>query len=252
MDNPDLQSILSDLARYSTPTQQQNDQNNDIPNLSGLSQPHPNQSSTPQPEDPRLKPQSRSAATASPKPVIDPATITTWQEGLRCVTKIASQNSQFAAIIRKMMQDQRNNELRWYNSRQNLKHTQAKRAGSSAQAQSILASISSGARSTTPTDEPSKSAGANGSGQMDSEAELAAFDRRIYEAQREMEIGMVTELKGLGVPFFGTDQSLVAANGVGADKVSESRPKWSSLVTETELLELRRKMVQHLEDLYRD
>ena len=51
--------------------------------------------------DPRLRPQGRTA-TLSPKPMIDPATITTWQEGLRCVTKIAAQNSHFAARVRKV------------------------------------------------------------------------------------------------------------------------------------------------------
>ena len=51
-------------------------------------------------DDPHLRPQSRS--TASPKPMIDPATITTWTEGLRCVTKIAAQNAQFAAKIKRV------------------------------------------------------------------------------------------------------------------------------------------------------
>lgn len=53
---------------------------------------------TAQAEDRRLRPQARS--NASPKPMIDPASITTWQEGLRCVTKIAAQNAQFATSIR--------------------------------------------------------------------------------------------------------------------------------------------------------
>ena len=39
---------------------------------------------------------------ASPNFVIDPATITTWQDGLRCVTKIASENSRFASNIRQV------------------------------------------------------------------------------------------------------------------------------------------------------
>jgi hypothetical protein len=42
------------------------------------------------------------AAAPSPRPVIDPASITTWQEGLRCVTKIAAQNAQFAASIKRV------------------------------------------------------------------------------------------------------------------------------------------------------
>lgn len=37
--------------------------------------------------------------------VIDPATITTWQEGIRCVTKIAAENRQFGAQVRKVRRD---------------------------------------------------------------------------------------------------------------------------------------------------
>lgn len=51
--------------------------------------------------DPRLRPQSRTA-TASPSPTIDPATITTWQEGMRCVTKIIAQNARFGDSIKKV------------------------------------------------------------------------------------------------------------------------------------------------------
>ena len=103
---PDLQSILANLARlgsqeqtasaeremhvdrHSTPDLQTNIESN------GLQPP------TEKAGDPRLRPQSRS--TASPKPMIDPATITTWQDGLRCVTKLAAQNVHFAASIRRV------------------------------------------------------------------------------------------------------------------------------------------------------
>ena len=47
---------------------------------------------------PRSRPQTRSLEPI--RPTIDPATITTWQAGLRCVTKIAAENTQFAASIR--------------------------------------------------------------------------------------------------------------------------------------------------------
>ncbi len=107
MDNPDLQSILASLAKYATPPQPLTT-TSDTANVDAL--PLPTRSGSVsllprEPEtaaDPRLKPQSRSAATASPKPMIDPATITTWQDGIRCVTKIAAQNAQFAASIRKV------------------------------------------------------------------------------------------------------------------------------------------------------
>jgi hypothetical protein len=35
-------------------------------------------------------------------PLIDPATITEWKQGLRCVSKIAQQNPEFVASVRKV------------------------------------------------------------------------------------------------------------------------------------------------------
>lgn len=48
-----------------------------------------------------VKPQGRSDQTPL-KPMIDPCTITAWPDALRCVTKIAAQNAQFAANIKKV------------------------------------------------------------------------------------------------------------------------------------------------------
>ena len=63
-----------------------------------------------QPADPRLtdrpahvhrqpppRPQERAATS-----LIDPSTITEWKQGLRCVSKIAAQNPEFAPSVRKV------------------------------------------------------------------------------------------------------------------------------------------------------
>ena len=86
------------------------------------------------------------------------------------------------------------------------------------------------------------------------EAELAIFDRKVYSAQHSMEEAMTAELKGLGVPFFGTSLDLIVADDQQATLAasSASRPKGSPLVTEAELMDLKRKMIGHLEMLYRD
>jgi hypothetical protein len=143
-----------------------------------------------------------------------------------------------------MMRDQRAHEMRWYTERQTLKQTQISRSSSAAKALSILQSLNQGA--TGPAVEPQS--------EEAREAELAVFDRKVYSAQHSMEEAMTAELKGLGVPFFGTSLDLVVANEQQAASVapSVSRPKWSPPVTEAELLDLRRKMVGHLEMLYRD
>ncbi|OQO10681.1 hypothetical protein B0A48_03981 [Cryoendolithus antarcticus] len=203
------------------------------------------------PHDPRLRgrPQSRSATpTTSPVSVIDPAKITVWQDGLRCVTKIAAQNKAFELSIKKMMQDQRAHEMRWYSERQALKTTQSSRASSASQAMSILQSLNGNAETESGPDHADVDVEANKAN------ELATFDRKVHAAQQTMEAAMTTELKGLGVPFFGTNEDLVitATDQEVQHQLSASRPKWSTPVTDHELLLLRRKMVGHLEDLYRD
>ncbi|KYG46420.1 hypothetical protein M433DRAFT_30651, partial [Acidomyces richmondensis BFW] len=167
----------------------------------------------------------------------DPATITTWPDALRCVTKLAAQNPRFGEKIRKMMSTQRDHEMRWYAERQALKRVHASRAASSAQVASILQSLGGGGTTDLPLATPDNGA-----------QELAVFDRKIYAAQMAMEEAMTAELKGLGVPFFGTEAGCVGS----AEEKGEGRPRWSPRVSEAELLELRRRMVGHLEDLYRD
>lgn len=142
------------------------------------------------------------------------------------------------------MRDQRTHEMRWYTERQALKQTQISRSSSAAKALAILQSLNKDTASSAI--EPQSDAA--------KEAELALFDRKVYTAQHSMEDAMTAELKGLGVPFFGTNLDLIVADDQQAASAasSASRPKWSPPITETELLDLKRKMITHLEMLYRD
>lgn len=141
-----------------------------------------------------------------------------------------------------MMDNQRQNEMRWYSERQALKQSQSSRERASAQAIEILRGISNG--------DSMESSATN----VDMEKELATFDRKIYAAQAKMDEALTVELKDLGVPFFGTDSSAVADDDSTQDleQASRARPKHSPVVTEKQLLDLRRRMVEHLEALYRD
>ncbi|KAK3673013.1 hypothetical protein LTR78_007124 [Recurvomyces mirabilis] len=235
---PDLQSILATLSQY---VPQAAGVEQAVQNTVDVYQPAPDaQAVLERPHDPRLRPQNRSAtASPKPKPMVDPATIVTWQEGLRCVTKIAAQNAQFAVSIKRMMDDQRKHEMRWYSERQALKQSQVTRVDASAKAQSILQALGTGtpAPATAQTD-------------VEKDAELAAFDRKIFAAQVAMEEAMTGELKGLGVPFFGTKTDLI--RGDASIVPMGGGLNGNALVNEVDLMALRRKMVQHLEDLYRD
>lgn len=125
---PDLQAILATLAQYSQqnnteqPPQQTPYQpvepNNAPPSIPEDNNPsailHNARVESPVSADPRLRgrPQSRSITPAQPPKqdqlqlqqpsVIDPATITVWQDALRCVTKIAAQNKMFETTIRRV------------------------------------------------------------------------------------------------------------------------------------------------------
>jgi hypothetical protein len=114
--NADLAAILATLASLQQPNaapvpaqvqHQGYDQSQSYQGYSvqPVAQAYPPQ----QPADPRLlnrpapqqyivpKPQDRAST-----PLIDPATITEWKQGLRCVSKIATQTPDFAASIRKV------------------------------------------------------------------------------------------------------------------------------------------------------
>ena len=144
-----------------------------------------------------------------------------------------------------MLKDQRAHEMRWYTERQNLKQTQANRSQSAAKAQSILKSLNTSFYGAPQGPEQME---------VNKETELAEFDQKIYSAQKAMETAMTAELKSLGVPFFGTKEHLVVPDDCDMSKhqTPEDHPKYSTIVTESQLLDLKRKMVKHLEDLYRD
>ncbi|KAG9949301.1 hypothetical protein KCU85_g4411, partial [Aureobasidium melanogenum] len=204
-----------------------------------------------QPVNPQGRAPSQHSRTPIPQQqeqtIIDPATITEWSAGLRCVTKIAAQNPIFADKIRGLINDQRRNEMQWYSSRQALKQMQAKRSTSTNELQNIFKTIGSTNTPSTPQTPEEKA------------AELAAFDQKLYKAQLDMNESMSQVLKHLGVPFFGTHAALILPDHDGNDAeegkivdVQGDRPKWSPRITAKELMELKRRMVGHLEDMYKN
>ncbi|KAF2769573.1 hypothetical protein EJ03DRAFT_327178, partial [Teratosphaeria nubilosa] len=251
---PELQTLLATLSQ-STPQVVAPPPHQDIYNpyiAAPDATPAPierSQTSTPQygappkSHDPRLKPQNRTA-TALPKQMIDPATITVWKDALRCVTKIAQHNAEFEHRIRKMIENQRKNEMIWYQQRLDLKKAHAIGPSSSTQVASILANLNGdpAGPENAVDDEAAK------------QKELADLDRKIYAAQVSMEEAMTAELKGLGVPFFGTDPGLILEERKEGERgvVPVGRLECSRLVTRAEMVGLRRRMVEHLEVLYRD
>lgn len=78
-------------------------------------------------------------------------------------------------------------------------------------------------------------------------AELDNYDAKVYKASAQMATALVSELKGLDIPFFALKQSLVLG-----DTPSETAEKGSPNVTKSELVDFQRKMLNLLEDLCKE
>lgn len=119
--NMDLDAILRTLASLPKPEEHQGQvppQESYLPQQPLTADPRL-AGRPPQPQ-PVPKPQVRSST-----PLIDPATIIDWKQGLRCVSKIAAQNPQFSASVRKLIKDQEGNVRQWEAGRQRLIEEQA-------------------------------------------------------------------------------------------------------------------------------
>lgn len=239
---PDLASVLQALASYGTQEQQASQSHppnyvnksdnynaaND-PRLNGsYRQPHPqHRSHGSQPYEPS-------------SPAIDACSITEWPLGLRCVTQMSMQNSDFKPAVRKvcilfivctnpeeqanitqMIHDQRLHEESWSRGLEELLEKQSRQP---------LAKAS-----------PAELAIIN------EDPNVKTYVAKVYSAAAEMHKVMSQELKNLGVPFFGTSNELIDRTGFSSD-FKDGR--LSSKISEKQLLVLQRKMIQHLEDMY--
>lgn len=111
-----------------------------------------------------------------------------------------------------------------------------------------------------------KSSGSsNGSSNGDASTdlqELQLYDRKVHRAAVQMSRAMSADLETLGVPFFGIEPGLVVDDadddGPGArkrkqlqkdDVVEQDR---RGKISKSELRLLQRRMIRHLEDMYKD
>jgi len=88
--------------------------------------------------------------------------------------------------------------------------------------------------------------------------ELREYDKKVHKAIREMVDGMSLELKRLGVPFFGVKPDLILPLGTEKPAVQNKSLTQAANVpapqkiTEGELLGLQRRMLEYLEDMYKE
>jgi hypothetical protein len=79
------------------------------------------------------------------------------------------------------------------------------------------------------------------------EAELSQYDAKVYRACKAMTEAQTSSLKVLGVPFFGTKPHLLLHESEEASSNASDEK-----ITKSQLLELQRKMLNHLMELYGD
>lgn len=139
-----------------------------------------------------------------------------------------------------MIKNQRANEMQWYKERQNLKQIQSQRHLEVAKATAIMKALN-GDSYKVPYDPETP--------EEKKEKELKEFDAKIWRAQCKMDEAMTMELKGLGVPFFGTEKKLIVKDEEDVSKMPVANVKWSPYITEAQLEVLQKKMVEYLEDL---
>lgn len=87
----------------------------------------------------------------------------------------------------------------------------------------------------------------------ENEAELQAYDVKVYRAMKEMNNAQTIELKRLGIPFFGVPLELIKESDDDMS-IAPQRPGFAAgpKITETELLDLQRRMIEYLEDMYKE
>jgi hypothetical protein len=100
----------------------------------------------------------------------------------------------------------------------------------------------------------STSTGASNTSPEELARELETFDMKVYKAQTQMVREMNGKLRSLGVPFFGTKSELVRTSGKteSGQNVANGPGVEKTVIDESDLVELQKRMLTILEDLCND
>ncbi|CAL5868512.1 uncharacterized protein PFLUO_LOCUS2738 [Penicillium psychrofluorescens] len=160
-------------------------------------------------------------------PPTDLATITTWPAALRHVMRTVGQSEETQLRIRGLIRSQHTHERQWWKGREALLAKQAARGDKKKELDAVLRSIGA------PVDPKEISTVA------EDRAELTNYDEKVYKASAQMAEAMAAELRGMGIPFFGT---------VRNEAVNDDEAK----LTASELHHLQSRMLELLQDLCKE
>jgi Protein of unknown function (DUF2458) len=244
--NPHLASILQNLAQFtksSPPIQQHETQSPDntlavhsnaLANGSVQIQPTGSSLAAPRTPDPRLR-------STTPQP--DSSKIVDWPPAARYVMHTLSKNAETCSKIKRLIKNQHDNERQWWAGREALIAKHRARGASKKRADELLRSLS-GAPAAAPAKEEEGKGEASPTTTEEEKAELERYDRKVYAALGQMVAAMDRELTGLRAPFFAIKHELVQEEKDGNGK--------GGTITKAELMELQKKMLGLLQDLFGD
>ncbi|OOQ90849.1 hypothetical protein PEBR_02870 [Penicillium brasilianum] len=176
---------------------------------------------------------------------VDPSTITTWPAALRYVMRTVGQNEETQLRIRGLIRSQHNHERQWWKGREALLERQQARGDKKKELDAVLRSIGAPIDSKTTTDENSE------------QTELDEYDRKVYKASAQMAEALIAELRGMKIPFFGLQKSLIQDSDTPEDVLPNFNTDGSgdvppSKLTKLEHANLQRRMLGLLEDLCKE
>lgn len=143
-----------------------------------------------------------------------------------------SKNPETTSKINRLIKNQHENERQWWAGRETLIAKHEARVESKKKADNLLRAL--GGANGHGVGNPSSTA-------EEERAELERYDKKVYAALGQMVAAVDRELTVLRVPFFAIKHDLVSKNE-GSDGV----------LSKTMLMELQKKMLQLLEDLFGD
>ncbi|KAF2007143.1 hypothetical protein P154DRAFT_183940 [Amniculicola lignicola CBS 123094] len=194
-----------------------------------------NRQAQPQHRDPPKPQQLEPAKEPSYVPVQDVSTITEWKFGLRALNTNAAQNPEFGASISKLIKDQDRNTKDWAQGRTRiLAEQKMKRENEAASRASI--SLPGLLDNTPAVRTPALEA-----------QELTTYDAKVYRATLRLTTAQSQTLSDLGVPFFNVRPDLIVLEA-GSSVADDGHAK----IGKGHLLELQRKVLNHLMELYGD
>ncbi|KAJ5180474.1 hypothetical protein N7492_003684 [Penicillium capsulatum] len=176
-------------------------------------------------------------------PTVDPSTITTWSAALRHVMRTIGQDEEIQLRIRGLIRSQHNHERQWWKGREALVQKQQARGEKKKELDAVLSSIGA------PVD--SKDA----SSVQEDRAEIQNYDAKVYRASVQMAEALTAELRGLRVPFFVLQRSMIKDSSVAEGISSKSDGTHLDVgpkLTRLELVDLQRRMLELLQDLCKE